>query len=120
MCDQVVALLSPEQSASLVWNEQESDAESVYTDVDDYDRLFAFEVSKTNEQEESATARPGFQVLFTVVSCYRYPLLLTKKTMADGFPFYFASQDTSRLSGGSCCPFSTTFTWGNIPGYFDN
>jgi sigma54-dependent transcription regulator len=81
MCDQVVALLSPEQSASLVWNEQEqeSDAESVYTVVDDYDKLFAFEVSKTNEQEESATARPGFQVLFTVVACYRYLLLLTKK-----------------------------------------
>jgi hypothetical protein len=119
MCDQVVALLSPEQSASLVWNEQQSDAESVDTDVDDYDRLFAFEVSKTNEQEESAAARLGFQVLFTVVACYRYPVLLTKKTIADGFPFYFASQD-SRLSGRSCYPFSAPFTWGDIPRHFDN
>jgi hypothetical protein len=73
MCDQVVALLSPEQSASLVWNEQQSDAESVDTDVDDYDRLFAFEVSKTNEQEESAAARLGFQMGFPFISHHRTP-----------------------------------------------
>ena len=120
MCDQVVALLSPEQSASIVWNEQESDTESIDTDVRDYDRLFAFEVAKTNEQEESAAVRPGFQVLFIVVTCYRYPLLLTKiKLFADGFPFYFASQDPSRLSGRPWCPFAAPFTWGNIPGYLD-
>ena len=31
-------------------------------DEDDDDRLFAFEVSKTNEQEEGITSRPGFTV----------------------------------------------------------
>ena len=88
MCDQVVALLSLEQSASLVWNEQESDTESVDTDVSDYDRLFAFEVAKTNEQEESAAARPGFQVLFTAVYVLQISSLINKKKLSQmGFPF---------------------------------
>ncbi len=62
MCDQVVALLSAEQSASIVWHEEESDNESVDVDVGESDRLFTFEVAKTNEQEEGAMSRPGFQV----------------------------------------------------------
>ena len=62
MCDQVVALLSPEQSASLVWDDQESDTESVDMDIGISDRLFDFSVQKRNEQEQSAVARPGFKV----------------------------------------------------------
>jgi hypothetical protein len=57
-----VALLSPEHSASIIWNEEGSDTESVDIDVEDTDRLFTFEVAKRNEQEKSAIARPGFQV----------------------------------------------------------
>ncbi|KAH9963060.1 hypothetical protein BJV74DRAFT_880022 [Russula compacta] len=53
MCDQVVALLSPEYSTSLVWNDEDSDAESIDMDTGDSDRLFTFEVAKTNEQEET-------------------------------------------------------------------
>lgn len=30
--------------------------------ADESDRLFTFEVAETNEQEENAVARPGFQV----------------------------------------------------------
>jgi hypothetical protein len=56
-------LLSPEQSASIVWNDEQSIAESADMDVgDDSDRLFTFEVEETDEQEENAVARPGFQV----------------------------------------------------------
>ena len=63
ICDQVVALLSPEQSASIVWNDGQNIAESADMDVgDDSDRLFTFEVEETDEQEENAVARPGFQV----------------------------------------------------------
>ena len=57
-----MALLSPEHSASIVWNEEDSDTESVDIDAGDTDRLFTFEVAKRNEQEKSAIARPGFQV----------------------------------------------------------
>ena len=62
MCDQVVALLSPEYSASIVWNDEDDDSKPVDADVGDTDRLFTFEVAKTNEQEENAIASPGFQV----------------------------------------------------------
>ncbi|KAH9047481.1 hypothetical protein EDB83DRAFT_2317547 [Lactarius deliciosus] len=63
ICDQVVALLTPEQSVSIVWNEERNNVESADIDVsDDSDRLFTFEVAETNEQEESAVARPGFQL----------------------------------------------------------
>ena len=64
MCDQVVALLSPDHSASIVWNDEDGELDINSEDVDagDSERLFTFEVAKTIEQEESAVARPGFQV----------------------------------------------------------
>ena len=69
ICDQVVSLLSPEQSASIVSNDEQSISE--FTDMDDgndSDRLFAFEIAEKDKQEESAVARPGFQVRLTM-SC---------------------------------------------------
>jgi len=36
-------------------------------DTGDTDRLFTFEVTKTNEQEENAIASPGFKVLVPFV-----------------------------------------------------
>jgi hypothetical protein len=62
MCDQVVALLSAEHSASIVWGDEDGDTESVDIDTGDDDRLFTYEVAKRKEQEESAVSRPGFQV----------------------------------------------------------
>lgn len=74
ICDQVVALLSPEQSASIVWNDEQSRAESADRNVgDDSDRLFTFEVAETNEQEENAVARPGFQVTSRYISASKTP-----------------------------------------------
>jgi hypothetical protein len=67
MCDQVVALLSPEHSASIVWGDEGSDTDSMDVDTDDDDRLFTYEVAKRNEQEESAVSRPGFQVIVSSV-----------------------------------------------------
>jgi hypothetical protein len=62
MCDQVIALLSPEHSTSIVWGDEDSDTESMDVDAGDDDRLFTYKVAKRNEQEENAVARPGFQV----------------------------------------------------------
>jgi hypothetical protein len=77
ICDQVVALLSPEQSASIVWNDEQSIAESADLDVgDDSDRLFTFEVEETNEQEESAFTRPGFKVPSHPCRAGRFSLIL--------------------------------------------
>jgi hypothetical protein len=36
-------------------------------DAGDSDRLFTFEVAKTNEQEEGAVSRPGFQVFLRFI-----------------------------------------------------
>jgi hypothetical protein len=113
MCDQVVALLSPKQSASLVWNDQESDTESVDMDIGDSDRLYTFEVAKTNEQEQSAVARPGFKVLFSLLTVV--PCLLT---IADQnqVRYYLGLWGSSQSSGGSLWPDSTPCIWGNFPG----
>ena len=74
MCDQVVALLSAEHSASILWGDDDSDTESVDLETGDDDRLFTYEVAKRNEQEESAVSRPGFQVI---------PSSVIRKSTAD-------------------------------------
>ncbi|KAF9233642.1 hypothetical protein BU15DRAFT_79891 [Melanogaster broomeanus] len=59
--EQVVALISPEHAESIVWNEHNSDDELSESDQDESDRMFSFEVAKTNEQEESVSVRKGFK-----------------------------------------------------------
>ncbi|KAI9511015.1 hypothetical protein F5148DRAFT_1281300 [Russula earlei] len=76
ICDQVVALLSEEFSASLVWGNEDSDSDSDSVDMDpgdDDSRLFTYEVEKRNEQEESAVLRPGFQINSRHISRYVAP-----------------------------------------------
>ena len=63
ICDQIVALLSSKHSTSIIWNDEESDTESVDMATGEFDRIFTFEVAETNEQEENAVSHPGFQVL---------------------------------------------------------
>lgn len=66
MCDQVTALISPEHARSIVWSEQDGENTVMEMeedqDQDESDRMFTFEVTKTNEQEETVTSRPGFKV----------------------------------------------------------
>jgi hypothetical protein len=64
MCDQIMALIAPEHARSIVWNGQEGKDTKMELDQDDDkpDRMFTFEVSKTNEQEEAVKLRPGFKV----------------------------------------------------------
>lgn len=53
-------LVSDEHAGGLVW---EDDSHNDVEDTnDDSDRLFTFNVAKTNEQEENVTAKPGFEV----------------------------------------------------------
>jgi hypothetical protein len=85
MCDQVVVLLSSEHSASIVWNDEDSDTDSVDMDTGDTDRLFTFEVAKTNEQEENAVISPGFQVPIPFVVGISVP-----DSSKDAFSSHFA------------------------------
>ncbi|KAI0089045.1 hypothetical protein BDY19DRAFT_122025 [Irpex rosettiformis] len=58
--DQRIALISREHADSLVWERQAVDGISGFEDGSD--RMFPFEVLRTDEQEENATARPGFTI----------------------------------------------------------
>ncbi|PCH41519.1 hypothetical protein WOLCODRAFT_163166 [Wolfiporia cocos MD-104 SS10] len=61
--DQVVALISEDDAAKIIWQEEIEDIQEKRPDDDDDDeRLFTFEVTKTLEQEENAVARPGFSM----------------------------------------------------------
>lgn len=63
LTDQIVCLISDEDERDVVWPEDVEDTETEHDDDDeDSDRLFAFEVFKTNEQEENVVARTGFSV----------------------------------------------------------
>lgn len=60
LCDQVVSLISDEHANALEWGDE---SEDIASELDDeMDRMFAFQVSKTNEQEENVIVRQGFEV----------------------------------------------------------
>ena len=59
LCDQVVALISDQHSEKLVFKGDTDRADS----IDNSDRLFDFEVQQTGQEEESARASEGFQVI---------------------------------------------------------
>ena len=66
LCDQVVALISDQHSERLVFDNDTEDIDEDFDDsnaVDDSDRVFAFEVQQTRQQEDSARAGDGFKVM---------------------------------------------------------
>ncbi|KAJ6519114.1 hypothetical protein C8R45DRAFT_851769, partial [Mycena sanguinolenta] len=66
VADQVVCLISPEHARTIVWNDE---AEDISMDIEEgSDRLFTFEVAKTNEQEETVSVCPGFTMHASVLS----------------------------------------------------
>ncbi|KAG6369029.1 hypothetical protein JVT61DRAFT_1964, partial [Boletus reticuloceps] len=77
MCDQVVSLISPEHAATIVWSEKDSEdkdeGDKFDIDQDESDRMFSFEVARTDEQEESVTVRKGFKVNSTWLLCTGVP-----------------------------------------------
>jgi hypothetical protein len=65
LCDQTKCLISDEDSANLVWKEdttQMDNDDEAEESFESYDRVFAFSVQQTNEEEETATVKPGFIV----------------------------------------------------------
>ena len=64
LSDQVVALISDEHSANLVFQDDTSGPclDLDVDTVDDSDRLFDFEVEQTSQQDETAGAAEGFKV----------------------------------------------------------
>ena len=67
LCDQLVCLVSAEHSRGIVWDEDDdNDDVSTQSENDESDRLYYFEVAKTNDQEENVIARQGFTVQFSM------------------------------------------------------
>ncbi|KAG8723550.1 hypothetical protein FRC09_002858 [Ceratobasidium sp. 395] len=64
LTEQIVALVSPQQARSFVWDTgaRNKDLPADQMDNDDESRLFSFEVSKSLEQEEDAIGHTGFTV----------------------------------------------------------
>jgi hypothetical protein len=68
MCDQVIALVSSQQMKSIFPNEDQKHNRAAGSGEHGFERLYAFEVAKTKEQEENVTIYEGFQV--TLVSTH--------------------------------------------------
>jgi len=61
--DQLHCLISSDHASSLVWaGGVQEELEMNEEEDDQADRLFTFEVTKTNEQEENVFSRPGITV----------------------------------------------------------
>ncbi|KAI6035786.1 hypothetical protein EDC04DRAFT_2604872 [Pisolithus marmoratus] len=81
MCDQIVALVSPDHARRMVWNELGEDDED-----DQGDRIIKCVVQRTTEQEESVQVREGFKGEPSECGeqCSMKPFLLLGET-AQGF-----------------------------------
>ncbi|PVF92926.1 hypothetical protein CPB86DRAFT_681738, partial [Serendipita vermifera] len=63
LCDQLVCMISDEDSETLMLNDDDKEPLHIDDEVknfESHDRLFAFSVEQTDEQEETARAKPGF------------------------------------------------------------
>ncbi|CAG8614690.1 1348_t:CDS:10, partial [Acaulospora colombiana] len=64
LCDQLVCMISDEDSENLILNNDEDKPPHIQDgddkDFESHNRLFAFSVEQTDEQEETAKAKPGF------------------------------------------------------------
>lgn len=66
--DQLYCLISSDHASSLAWAGDVLDELEIDED-DQGDRLFSFEVTKTNEQEENVVPRPGITVSGWISIC---------------------------------------------------
>ncbi|KAH8114632.1 hypothetical protein DFH11DRAFT_1508603 [Phellopilus nigrolimitatus] len=81
--DQIMVLISDAHGRTLVWEDPTSASEDSSSALafdeleEETDRLFAFEVSKANEQEENVRMRPGFEIKHS---------LLKEASVPESFP----------------------------------
>ncbi|KAK7676902.1 hypothetical protein QCA50_020158 [Cerrena zonata] len=74
ICDQVISLISDEDAHRIVWsNSNHQDSQIDNDSDDDADRLFTFQVAKTNEQEENVSIRSGFTLDLSKVDKAKLP-----------------------------------------------
>jgi SPX domain protein involved in polyphosphate accumulation len=69
--DQIICLITPEEATTLVWKQDSEEDYVMDMEDESYDRLYTFEVAKTNEQEEGVAMRPGFEA--SIADLCRWP-----------------------------------------------
>ena len=71
LCNNIVALVSPEDYSKIVWHDDQEksmeEAQMMGDDLDISGRFMSFEVVKTSEQEENITAQFGFTVCISLL-----------------------------------------------------
>ncbi|PVF90962.1 hypothetical protein CPB86DRAFT_820903 [Serendipita vermifera] len=79
LCDQLVCLMSDEDSAKIVWKEEDPKEENTALDpLEQFDRLFSFMVEEINEEKETVKTRQGFTA--------KHPTIKKLPETPPGFP----------------------------------
>ncbi|KAI6027006.1 hypothetical protein EDC04DRAFT_213613 [Pisolithus marmoratus] len=97
MCDQIVALVSPDHARRMVWNEVDEgdeDEEDGIDEDDEGDRIIKCVVQRTTEQEESVQVREGFKIASEHISQDR-TIRMWRAVFRE--TFFASRRDSTRL-----------------------
>jgi len=56
------------QTQAFIWDNEDGNASGYQIDKEDGDRMYTFEITQINEQEENIVFQPGFRVIHLVAS----------------------------------------------------
>jgi len=60
--------MSDTQTQAFIWDNEDGSASSYQIDKEDKDRMYTFEITQINEQEENVVFQPGFRVIHLAAS----------------------------------------------------
>jgi len=60
--------MSDMQTQAFIWDNEDGNASGYQIDKEDGDRMYTFEITQINEQEENVVFQPGFRVIHLVAS----------------------------------------------------
>lgn len=60
--------MSDMQTQAFIWDNEDGNASGYQIDKEDGDRMYTFEITQINEQEENIVFQPGFRVIHLVAS----------------------------------------------------
>jgi len=60
--------MSDTQIQAFIWDNEEINASGYQIDKEDGDRMYTFEITQINEQEENVVCQQGFRVIHLVAS----------------------------------------------------
>jgi len=60
--------MSDAQTQAFIWDNKDGDASGYQIDKEDGDRMYTFEITQINEQQENVVSKQGFRVIHIVAS----------------------------------------------------